>query len=82
MKTPTRQNLGGPAFQCAVVLAGLLLGLFLGPPSSPSHVRALDNRMRGLALPGPGELSVVVNAILYDVVTFGADLPVILNNAP
>jgi len=38
--------------------------------------------MRGLALPGPGELSVVVNAILYDVVTYVADMPVIMNNAP
>jgi len=82
MRTPTRQNLGGPALQCAVLLAGLLLGLFLGPPSSPSHVRALDSRMRGFALPGPGELSVVVNAILYDVVTYVADMPVIMNNAP
>ena len=82
MKTPTRQNLAGPAFQSTVLLAGLLLGVFLGPPSSPSHVRALDSRARELALPAPGELSVVVNAILYDVVTYVVDMPVIMNNAP
>ena len=82
MKTPTRQNLGAPAFQCAVLLAGLLLGFLLGPPRPPQPVQALDRRPRGLALPCPGELSVVVNAILYDVVTYVADMPVIMNNAP
>jgi hypothetical protein len=58
------------------------LGFFLGPLSPPHSVQALDSLPRGLAQPSPGQLSVVVNAVLYDVVTYLADLPVIMNNAP
>ncbi|MCX6024877.1 MAG: hypothetical protein NTY23_01220 [Chloroflexi bacterium] len=82
MITSKAASLTRPALICAVALAGLLAGFFLGPLSPPHRVQALDSVPRPLAQPSPRELSVVVNAILYDVVTYIVDLPVIMNNAP
>ena len=67
---------------CGVALGGFAVGLILGPLSPPARVHALDSRPRSLAEPSPGQLSVAVNAILYDVITYIADLPVVMNNAP
>ena len=71
-----------PALVCAVALAGLLLGFFLGPLSTPQPVQALNSTPRRLAVLNAGEVSVVINAILYDVVTYIVDLPLVMNNAP
>jgi hypothetical protein len=71
-----------PALVCAVAVAGLLFGFFLGPLSTPHPVQALESTPRRLAVLNAGEVSVVVNAILYDVVSYVVDLPVIMNNAP
>jgi hypothetical protein len=64
------------------VLTGLVVGIIWGPLSPPARVQALENRPRDLAQVSPGTLSVVVNAVLYDVVTYIVDLPLIMNNAP
>ncbi len=65
---------------CGVVLTGLAVGLIWGPLSPPASVQALGSRPRNLAQVNLGAYSVVVNAILYDVVTYAVDLPLILNN--
>lgn len=77
-----RKYLTSPALVCAVALAGLLLGFFLGPMSTPHPAQAMGHIPRTLARPSPGEVSVVVNALLYDVFTYVADLPLVMNNAP
>jgi hypothetical protein len=82
MMAAPKRVLAHPAVICAVALAGLLLGFFLGPPSAPHPVRALESLPRPLAVMNAGEVSVVINAILYDVVSYVVDLPVIMNDAP
>jgi len=64
---------------CGVAVAGMAVGLVWGMLSPPAGVQALDSRPRDLAQVNLGTYSVVVNAILYDVVTYGVDLPIIMN---
>jgi len=82
MTTAQRAGLTRPAILWVVALAGLLAGSLLGAIQPARPVQALDRLPRASAAPSPGEMTVVVNAILYDVVIFVTDLPLVLNNAP
>ncbi len=76
-----RSNYTRPVLISTVALAGLVVGFFLGPLSPPHPVQALRSSPREPAVLSVGEVSVVINAILYDVVTYFVDLPVIMDNA-
>jgi hypothetical protein len=79
MSASGASRVGRLGVTCGVVVAGMAIGLVWGTLSPPAGVQALDSRPRDLAQVNLGTYSVVVNAILYDVVTYGVDLPIIMN---
>ena len=80
MSASGASRVGRLGVTCGVVVSGMAVGLVWGPPSPPAGVQALGSRPRDLAQVNLGTYSVVVNAVLYDVVTYGVDLPIIMNN--
>jgi hypothetical protein len=80
MSASVTSRLGRVGVAWGVVLTGLAVGLIWGALSPPARVQALDSLPRVLTQVNPGPRSVVVNSVLYDVVTYLVDLPVIMNN--